>query len=426
MSDNDISIAKGAGLMTAAYQRELDFALHALAKLRLRAQVYAPNASLAGIDAGLRALLGIDDDSAGSLIFSRRWNQDHTIYQIMDPFLCHYVYFRLPAAESALVIGPYLTIDPSRELLLEQAEQLNLPLHLLPRMTEYYASLPVFNDPGPMMAIVYTFAEHIWGGRAFDVVDVNHENRSTASSSADAPIEQPGILQQMKLMEERYAYEDMLMDAVAKGQATQVEAMMSGISHLMFQQRVADPLRNMKNYSIICNTLLRKAAQRGGVHPLHLDRISSQYARAIETCPSLDAFNGLISEMLRAYCRLVRTRSSSHYSAVVQKTLTYIDANLSGDLSLTTLAGLMGVSPGYLSALFHRETGENLSACIANQRMNAALQLLTSTRLQVQTIAQLCGFSDPNYFGKQFRKHYGMTPLAYRREQALQHRSEGQ
>lgn len=44
--------------------------------------------------------------------------------------------------------------------------------------------------------------------------------------------------------------------------------------------------------------------------------------------------------------------------------------------------------------------------------MKAALQLLTTTRLQVQTIAQLCGFADPNYFGKTFRRFYGVTPPA--------------
>ena len=217
-------------------------------------------------------------------------------------------------------------------------------------------------------------------------------------------------------MEERYAYENELMDIVAKGLTHRAEVMMSSVSQLNYQQRLPDPLRNMKNYCIICNTLLRKAAQQGGVHPIHLDRMSSQYARTIETAPSLEQCSALIGDMIRAYCRLVRVQTGQNVSPPVQKVLTYIDANLSGNLSLSTLAGLLGVTPGYLSALFHRETGHTLAQHITEHRMKAALQLLTTTRLQVQTIAQLCGFADTNYFGKTFRRFYGVTPLQYRRD----------
>ena len=221
----------------------------------------------------------------------------------------------------------------------------------------------------------------------------------------------------MKQMEERYAYENELMEIVAKGLTHRAEVMMSSVSQLNYQSRTADPLRNMKNYCIICNTLLRKAAERGGVHPLHLDRVSSNFARQIETTPTLEKSNTLIGNMIRSYCRLVRTHAGNHYSAVVQKTLTYIEANLSGDLSLSSLAQLMQVSPSYLSTLFHRETGRTLAEHITSQRMKVALQLLGSTRLQVQNIAQLSGFTDPNYFSKLFRRFYGVTPLQYRREQ---------
>ena len=111
------------------------------------------------------------------------------------------------------------------------------------------------------------------------------------------------------------------------------------------------------------------------------------------------------------------THAGQQYASAVQKTLAYIDANLSGDLSLPHIAAVVGVSSGYLSTLFHRETGYTLAEYINSQRMKAAQQLLRSTRLQVQTIAQLVGFADSNYFGKQFKRFYGATPLQYRREQ---------
>lgn len=413
--------------MPAFYQHELDFMVRTLKKMRLAVHMLCPGDQLNMLDDGLRVILGMEDDYATAFQITLQWSNKQTIYKIMDQFMCHYIYFHLPQTSppTAMVIGPYLTTDPTREMILEQTERLGLPMHLLPHQADYYAALPVFNDPSAIMAVVSSFGEVLWGSAgSFDLVDVNYERRAGAASAvtADTPIEQSNILQQMKLMEERYAYENELMEIVSKGLINRAEMMMSSVSMLNYQQRHADPLRNMKNYCIISNTILRKAAQQGGVHPLHLDRISSQYARTIENSPTLDHCRGLIGDMIRNYCRLVRTHAGLHYSAIVQKTQTYISANLSADLSLTTLAELMNVSPGYLSTLFHQETGQTLTQYITDQRMKTALQLLSSSRLQVQTIAQLCGFSDPNYFGKQFKRHYGFTPAKYRQEQ-LRHPS---
>ncbi len=408
--------------MAAAYQKELDFSLALLRRMRLPVHLLQPGDPLQDLDHGLRAMLGKEADYDTAFRVALNWSHERAVYKIVDQFMCHYIYFHLPAATppTAVVIGPYLTIDPSRAMLLEQAERLGIPLQSLPLQSDFYASLPVYNDPSAIMAVVSVFGEVLWGSaESFEMVDVNEEQERPlpTSVSPDHLIEQENILQQMKQMEERYAFENELMDIVAKGLTNRAEIIMSSVSRLNYQQRLADPLRNMKNYCIICNTLLRKAAQQGGVHPLYLDRMSSQYARTIENSPTLEKCSLLISEMIRAYCRLVRTHSGQQYSAVVQKTLTFIDANLSGDLSLSVLAGLMQITPGYLSTLFHRETGHTLAEHITGQRMKVALQLLRSTRLQVQTIAQLCGFSDPNYFSKQFKRIYQVTPLQYRQGQ---------
>ncbi|MFH5834997.1 helix-turn-helix domain-containing protein [Proteiniclasticum sp. C24MP] len=49
--------------------------------------------------------------------------------------------------------------------------------------------------------------------------------------------------------------------------------------------------------------------------------------------------------------------------------------------------------------------------------------LLRSTALQIQTIAQFCGFPDANYFTKTFKRYSGTTPLEYRRSR--QHDADG-
>lgn len=425
MSDNEME-RREVQAMSAAYEKELSFMTAIFERMRLAVHLLHPRDSLQVLDAGIREMLGMSIDYDTAFRVTQQWNHERTVYKVLDQFMCNYIYFHLPAGlePTAVVIGPYLTIDPTHTMLLEQAERLGIGMELLPQQAEFYASLPVFNDPTPIMAVVACFGETIWGStEAFDMVDVNYEQVASlpAVRQADAPIEQEDILQQMKQLEERYAYENELMEIVAKGLTHRAEVMMSSVSQLNYQHRLADPLRNMKNYCIICNTLLRKAAQNGGVHPLYLDQISGNFARQIELSATLEKANGLIGDMIRAYCRLVRTHAGNQYSAVVQKTLAYIDANLSGELTLRGLARMMQVSSGYLSTLFHRETGETLAGHISSQRMKLALHLLRSTRLQVQTVAQLSGFSDPNYFSKLFKRIYGVPPLQYRREQFAPH-----
>lgn len=103
-----------------------------------------------------------------------------------------------------------------------------------------------------------------------------------------------------------------------------------------------------------------------------------------------------------------------NYSSLIQRTITYIDADISGDLRLKALAEAQGVNASYLSTLFKKETGETITDHVNKKRMERAAHLLQSTKLQIQSVAQHCGISDVNYFSKLFKKHLGLTPREFR------------
>jgi len=189
---------------------------------------------------------------------------------------------------------------------------------------------------------------------------------------------------------------------------------MSTFSSMHFEERTADPVRNAKNYSIIMNTLLRKAAESGGVHPVYLDSISSGFAFKIEALTTLAEAEELMGEMFRSYCRLVRKHSMKNYSPPIQKVIATIDFDLTANLTLSALATMQNISPSYLSALFKQEVGETLTEYVNGKRIKRAMQLLETTKMQVQTIAQNCGILDVHYFSKIFKKTTGMTPKEYR------------
>lgn len=215
-------------------------------------------------------------------------------------------------------------------------------------------------------------------------------------------------------MEDRYSYENELMSAVSQGNIHKAEAMIASFSSLAFENRVPDRLRNMKNYCIVMNTILRKAAENGGVHPVYLDSVSSDFAKRVETIHSLAAMPDFMSEILKTYCNLVRRHTIKNYSPLVQKAIVRIQSDLTSDLSLNTIARICNVSPSYFSSLFKKETGKTLTKYVNDKRVSLAKRLLKTTSLQVQTIAQHCGILDLHYFCRIFKATVGKTPTEYR------------
>jgi len=355
------------------YTRELAFLKDIFAKCRLPMilleDLQTPNTQL---DLGLRMVLGQDDSLSEEFYPLLRQAEHGRIYRMTDAFLCTYIYFKLPNPDHrTVVIGPYLSVELTHEQLLEQLENYGFAPSQFTLFEKYYGSLPIVRGDSSLYAMLDTFAERAWGENGFTVVDVNREfSFDPTSLPIKADMSRPEEAElHMQAMEHRYAYENELMQAVSQGQIHKAELLLAGMSQLSFERRFADPVRNMKNYCIIMNTLLRKAAERGGVHPVYLDRVSSDFAHRIETLSSTDAVMKLMEEIFHSYCRLVKKNSTAHYSPPVQKTVLYIDTNLSGDLSLKVLSQLQSINASYLSSLFKKETGQTITDYINNRRV---------------------------------------------------------
>lgn len=340
-----------------------------------------------------------------------------TLYRLSDPFGCRYLYFQLPELpkQTVLLIGPFLNSAPTSKEIMEWSEAENIAPVRQRSLELFYSNVPLLPEHSHMLILVDAFLEFLWGTGAYPVQDVSfHPIDQEPLTRKKASSQQEDTLWHMQNIEQRYAYENELMDAVSKGQIHKVDLLFSSFSTFSFEQRVSDPVRNTKNYCIIMNTLLRKAAEKGNVHPVHLDSTSSDFAQRIEQLHSLEAAGGLMTEMFQTYCRLVRKHAIKDYSPPVQKTLVYIDAHLSDNLTLSTLADTLNISSSYLSTLFKKETGQTLTAYINAQRIQQAKHLLETTKLQIQTIAQHCGIMDVQYFSKLFKSITGISPKHYR------------
>lgn len=402
------------------YDRELSFLTRILSKMRIHTAIIDPdNTRVEDFDFGLRKFLGTEDDYYRKIADTMSWIDGNTIYKLEDTYYCKYIFMVLPDTKKVevLIIGPYMLFEMSSRQLMEKAERNNITQQQLRQLEKYYMHIPVLNDEMPLFNMVNVFAENLWGkGKEYDIVDINSDNTPSLVESfyAIGSVTDRDMSLQMKLMETRYEYENQLMDAVTNGLTHRAEKMLSQATGRFLEQRGTNPIRSVKNYCIICNTLMRKAAEKGGVHPLNLDKTSSEFAGKIEAITDFEKSKKLMSEMARAYCRLVRKKSVKQFSQQIQKTVMHIQSDLSGDLSLCVLAAAQNINPSYLSALFKKETGKTVTEYVNEKRIELASQLLRTTNLQIQTVAQYCGMADANYFSRVFKKYKGMTPTVFR------------
>lgn len=405
------------------YKTELLFLLRLLKNLHINTTIMkATDKTIPEFDLGLRRMIYHKTNFNWRDFFSPYAATTNTIFRIQDKYLCSYIYLQLPDAETEpphLVIGPYTNRDITKQLLLKLAEKLSLSPKQFTQLNKYYSNIPLLTDEEILFSLITTFGESIWGGlENFSVEYVDNDLPEQVEPIASRPdFQEPEeAFLSMQILEDRYAAENHLIHAVSQGLIHKAEIAMSNNNFLLLEKRLADPIRDIKNYCIILNTLLRKAAEQGSVHPLHIDSLSSRFARKIEQVTSSKGGQTLQKEMIHKYCLLVKNHSMKGFSLLVQKVLTRIDSDLTADLSLKTQAELLNVNASYLSTLFKKETGITLTDYVNKKRVENAVFLLNSTNMQIQNIAQYCGIPDVNYFTKLFKKYMGKSPKEYRGE----------
>ena len=113
-------------------------------------------------------------------------------------------------------------------------------------------------------------------------------------------------------------------------------------------------------------------------------------------------------------CGTEKTKKNNERA--IRTALSYINENLSTDLSLKTLAEVVSFSPIYFHNCFRASTGKTLRAYVEEQRIRKAVSLLMGTELTLSDIAYECGFSSQSYFSYAFKKRMKLTPRQYAAE----------
>lgn len=92
----------------------------------------------------------------------------------------------------------------------------------------------------------------------------------------------------------------------------------------------------------------------------------------------------------------------------------YMQVNLREPLRLEDFAAEAGMSVSHFSELFRVQTGQSPMAFFIDIRIRYACRLLDLSERPVKVVAIECGYRDPYYFSRVFKKVMGISPDKYR------------
>lgn len=176
-----------------------------------------------------------------------------------------------------------------------------------------------------------------------------------------------------------------------------------------FDYAVNEALFLSEKEEAILNTIVRNIEQE---YQTNIDKFSQNIiVSQIET---------LLNYSERFYQRQFITRKAGNHRVLeeLEKILNsrFDDDQLinKGLPTVSDVASLLNVSPGYLSSLLKSLTGQSTQQHIHDKLINKAKTLLSTTDATVSEVAYQLGFEHPQSFSKLFKIKSGLTPLEFK------------
>ena len=107
------------------------------------------------------------------------------------------------------------------------------------------------------------------------------------------------------------------------------------------------------------------------------------------------------------------TNEGSGSPEPVKNALSYIEEHYNEHIELEDISRAAGLNPNYLCRLFKNYTGRTPVDYLRYYRIECACEMLATRMRSIPETAWKCGFHDPAYFSRCFKKEKGITPTAY-------------
>lgn len=106
-------------------------------------------------------------------------------------------------------------------------------------------------------------------------------------------------------------------------------------------------------------------------------------------------------------------RASEKVDRNVELAQQYVEEHYQEKITLGQLAEQLGISQGYFSSIFKKQTGQNFTDYVNHVRVEKAKELIGMHQYMMYEISDMLGFDTQYYFSTVFKKITGLTPKEY-------------
>jgi AraC-like DNA-binding protein len=124
----------------------------------------------------------------------------------------------------------------------------------------------------------------------------------------------------------------------------------------------------------------------------------------------------LDGDLLNLVGYFFRKLAGSSDQTPLQQAVEYFNEHYQETIVMADIAKQLNCSEGHFYRKFKDFTGETPISFLNGIRLKRASFFLLNSWLPVNKVAALCGFNDPYYFSRIFKKEYGVSPVQYRHE----------
>lgn len=145
------------------------------------------------------------------------------------------------------------------------------------------------------------------------------------------------------------------------------------------------------------------------------DEVTFRNLPRIDGCQTLEELTDWLKDLCLSSANVFNRSMQSCQQRLIQAVDDYIHSHYSdSELRMREIADHVGITSTYLSAMYKKAIGKNVTDVITQTRIEAAKYRLLYTKDPIKNISLETGFSNQYYFSSSFKKHTGYTPSEYR------------
>ena len=167
----------------------------------------------------------------------------------------------------------------------------------------------------------------------------------------------------------------------------------------------------VKEYYLLILDTVFEFAEEKGVNKIDRMNILSE----LMSLTDFESVKDYAIKKVNSVVHLIELNKNNQTKMVAEYIKDFIDENyMKQDTNAGNIAERFGVSGSYIGSLFREQQKTTITKYITQLRIEKAIQLLSNTKLQIQAISKMVGYSDQNYFARIFKKQTGLSPGEYR------------